>query len=99
MRKDVINNGVKYYVEERQFYNIIKRVFDFTVAVLFVVVFFWLFLGIAIAIKIDDGGPVFYVSNRVGIFGREFKFYKFRSMRVDADEIFESIKDQNETEG
>ena len=112
MRKDVINNGVKYYVEERQFYNIIKRVFDFTVAVLFVVVFFsfgvavysfviffWLFLGIAIAIKIDDGGPVFYVSNRVGIFGREFKFYKFRSMRVYADEILESIKDQNETEG
>lgn len=63
------------------------------------ILFFWLFLGVALAIKIDDGGPVFYVCNRVGLFGREFKFYKFRSMKPNADEIFESIKDQNETSG
>lgn len=62
-----------------------KRTFDITVALLFVILFWWLFVGIAIAIKIDDGGPVFYVHNRVGLYGREFKFYKFRSMRTDAD--------------
>ena len=61
--------------------------------------FFWLFLGIAIAIKIDDGGPVFYIQNRVGLFGKEFRFYKFRSMRTDADEMFESLQDQNDTSG
>lgn len=99
MRKKVVYNGVKYYVEEKKFYNLVKRVFDFSVALVFVVLFFWLFVGIAIAIKIDDGGPVFYVSNRVGLFGKEFRFYKFRSMRTDADEMFESIQDQNETSG
>ena len=99
MRKEVVYNGVKYYVEEKKFYNLVKRVFDFSVALVFVVLFFWLFVGIAIAIKIDDGGPVFYVSNRVGLFGKEFRFYKFRSMRTDADEMFESIQDQNETSG
>ena len=99
MRKEVVYNGVKYYVEEKNFYNLVKRVFDFSVALVFVVLFFWLFVGIAIAIKIDDGGPVFYVSNRVGLFGKEFRFYKFRSMRTDADEMFESIQDQNETSG
>ena len=99
MRKEVIQNGVKFYIEEKKFYNIVKRVFDFSVALIFVILFFWLFVGIAVAIKIDDGGPVFYVCNRVGLFGREFKFYKFRSMRTDADEIFESIQDQNETTG
>ena len=99
MRKEVVYNGVKYYVEEKKFYNLVKRVFDFSVALVFVVLFFWLFVGIAIAIKIDDGGPVFYVSNRGGLFGKEFRFYKFRSMRTDADEMFESIQDQNETSG
>lgn len=99
MRKEVVYNGVKYYVEEKKIYNLVKRVFDFSVALVFVVLFFWLFVGIAIAIKIDDGGPVFYVSNRVGLFGKEFRFYKFRSMRTDADEMFESIQDQNETSG
>lgn len=99
MVKEVVHNGVKYYVEEKKFYNFIKRVFDFTAALFFVILFFWLFLGIAISIKIDDGGPVFYISNRVGRYGKEFKFYKFRSMRTDADEMFDSIKDKNETSG
>ena len=99
MRKEVVHNGVKYYVEEKKFYNFIKRVFDLTVALVFVTLFFWLFLGIAIAIKIDDGGPVFYIQNRVGLFGKEFRFYKFRSMRTDADEMFESLQDQNDTSG
>ncbi len=99
MSKEVVKNGVKYYVEEKKAYNFVKRVFDFSFALIFVILFFWLFLGVALAIKIDDGGPVFYVCNRVGLFGREFKFYKFRSMKPNADEIFESIKDQNETSG
>ena len=99
MRKEVVHNGVKYYVEEKKFYNFIKRVFDLTVALVFVTLFFGLFLGIAIAIKIDDGGPVFYIQNRVGLFGKEFRFYKFRSMRTDADEMFESLQDQNDTSG
>lgn len=76
-----------------------KRTFDITVALLFVILFWWLFVGIAIAIKIDDGGPVFYVHNRVGLYGREFKFYKFRSMRTDADKMLDSIRHLNETSG
>ena len=87
MRKEVVHNGVKYYVEEKKF------------SLVFVTLFFGLFLGIAIAIKIDDGGPVFYIQNRVGLFGKEFRFYKFRSMRTDADEMFESLQDQNDTSG
>ena len=99
MRKEVIKNGVIYYVDEKKFYSIVKRVFDVTVSVLFVILFWWLFVGIAVAIKIDDRGPVFYVHNRVGLFGREFKFYKFRSMRPDADKMLDSIQHLNETSG
>ena len=57
------------------------------------------FLLVAAAIKIDDRGPVFYVSTRVGRFGKEFRFYKFRSMKVNADELLDDIRHLNETEG
>src|SRR5436190_19407328 len=44
-----------------------------------------LWLLIAAAIKLDDGGPVFYSQQRVGIGGKPFKSWKFRSMKVNAD--------------
>lgn len=89
----------KYYADDKKAYNVVKRIFDVVVSVICLILFFWVYLLIALAIKIDDGGPVFYVSNRVGKFGKEFKFYKFRSMRPDAEEILKDIKDQNEAEG
>ena len=94
-----IVNGIKYYVDERKFYSFIKRTFDIIAASLFLLLFFWLFVIIAIIIKLQDGGPVFYVSTRVGRYGRRFNFYKFRSMRVDADKMLDELKSQNETRG
>ncbi len=43
--------------------------------------------GVGIAIKLDDGGPVFFKGERRGQFGKPFKMYKFRSMKVDAEDI------------
>ncbi|MCA8922613.1 MAG: sugar transferase [Planctomycetes bacterium] len=43
------------------------------------------FTVVALLIKLEDGGPVFFSQKRVGKGGREFKFYKFRSMCVDAE--------------
>lgn len=92
-------NGTKFYVRRKPVYETIKRIFDIVAAVLFIAVFFWVFLLVAAAIKIDDRGPVFYVSTRVGRFGKEFRFYKFRSMKVNADELLDDIRHLNETEG
>ena len=94
-----IVNGVKYYVDDRKVYSVIKRSFDIIASFLAIVLFFWVFALIAIIIRIDDGGPALYVSKRVGIYGREFNFYKFRSMRVDADKMLDSLLEQNETSG
>ena len=44
-------------------------------------------LGVAIAIKLDDGGPVLFKQTRVGIHGKPFTMYKFRSMVTNAEEI------------
>lgn len=64
-----------------------KRIFDFMVATVTLIVFSPLMLICYIAIKLDDGGPAIYAQERVGRFGRTFKIYKFRSMRLDAEKM------------
>jgi exopolysaccharide biosynthesis polyprenyl glycosylphosphotransferase len=63
----------------------LKRLFDFILATLSLIVFFPFFLLIWAAIKLEDGGPVLYTQERVGLDGKTFKIYKFRSMGVDAE--------------
>lgn len=103
MRRDFVTtrtvDGVEYRYEEKRVYSFVKRVFDLVVSLLFLVLFFWVFLVIAIAIKVDDGGPVFYVNDRVGRFGRNFRFYKFRSMQTDAESLIKDLEKLNEQSG
>jgi len=65
----------------------LKRAFDFLGAVLGLLVLGPLFLGIALAVKHHDGGPVFYRTHRVGRYGQLFRLIKFRTMMVDADKV------------
>ena len=62
---------------------IAKRVFDLAVSSSFIVLFSWLYALIAIAIKMDSEGPVFYMSDRVGPDGKTFKMYKFRRFKQE----------------
>lgn len=62
-----------------------KRIFDFFVASVTLIVFSPLMLFCYLAIKMDDGGPAIYAQERIGRFGRKFRIYKFRSMRMDAE--------------
>lgn len=63
----------------------VKRVFDFLVAFVALVVFSPLFIVCYFAVKLEDGGPAIFKQERIGRFGRPFYIYKFRSMRVDAE--------------
>lgn len=76
---------------------IIKRAMDIVASVVAILLFSPVFLITALAIVIEDGWPVLYTQSRVGINGRVFNFYKFRSMRRDADRIKEQLMDQNES--
>lgn len=62
-----------------------KRGFDMLLAAMGLLASSPLWAAIAAAIKIEDGGPVFYMQDRVGRFGRTFRALKFRSMRRDAE--------------
>ena len=66
---------------------IFKRIFDVLVSALMLVVLSPVFLVLAIAIKLDSPGPVFYRQTRVTQYGRHFRIFKFRSMVSNADKI------------
>ncbi|MDU7337790.1 MAG: sugar transferase [Clostridium sp.] len=79
---------IKPYIEllNRQKISLFfKRVFDIVVAALILLVLSPFFLLLAVAIKIDSKGPVFFRQVRVGLNGQDFRIYKFRSMVQDAD--------------
>lgn len=62
-----------------------KRLFDILASFLGLIIISPLFMVLAIWIKLDSKGPVFYKQERVGRGNKDFKLYKFRSMRVGAD--------------
>lgn len=62
----------------------IKRIFDITICIVGLPVFLLLYIVFGLLIKIDDRGPIFYKSDRIGKDSRLFKMYKFRSMKVNA---------------
>jgi len=65
--------------------KILKRLLDIAVAIPAILILLPLMLVTAIAIKADSKGPVIYSQERVGLYGKTFKVYKFRSMRQDAE--------------
>ena len=77
---------VRSSAEPSAAYLTTKRIIDVVVALAFLVVLSPLFLVVALCVKLTDGGPVFFRQKRVGLNGRIFDFYKFRSMVVDAEE-------------
>jgi lipopolysaccharide/colanic/teichoic acid biosynthesis glycosyltransferase len=65
----------------------VKRLFDLIVSAVALVALSPMLIVIAVLIKLDDGGAVFYRGVRIGRYGRPFRVIKFRSMRVDAERI------------
>lgn len=68
-------------------YRFFKRFFDVLSSGLFLIVFCWLYLILAIAVKCSDGGSVFYCHKRLGKGGKEISLPKFRSMKKNADRL------------
>ena len=71
--------------------NVIKRVCDLILALLLLVLAFIPMIIVAICIKIEDGGPIIYKSKRVGKNCKVFNVYKFRSMKVDRQELHSNL--------
>jgi exopolysaccharide biosynthesis polyprenyl glycosylphosphotransferase len=71
--------------------RIIKRIIDIVISFTALIISSPVLLVVAMMIKHEDGGPVFYSQQRIGIYGKPFTMYKLRSMRTDADKIKEKL--------
>ena len=86
--KQMQTEDVRYYYDKllkKQFSLLCKRIFDIVVSATMLVLLSPIFVVLAIAIKLDSPGPVFYRQVRVTQYGRTFRIFKFRSMVQNAD--------------
>ena len=65
--------------------RVIKRLMDISISAVLLLLMWPILIAIAVLIRLDSKGPVFYAPERVGEYGKIFRMYKFRSMYVDAD--------------
>ncbi|GAB3897618.1 sugar transferase [Larkinella knui] len=72
-----------------------KRIFDIVLSFLLLLMISPLLLVVAILVKLDSKGPIFYGSKRVGMGYKVFNMYKFRTMRTDADQMLASMASKN----
>jgi exopolysaccharide biosynthesis polyprenyl glycosylphosphotransferase len=79
--------------------RLVKGLIDITAASALLLLLAPVFALIALAIKRDDNGPVFYRQERVGLGGRPFRIWKFRTMRVGADQELTALQALNEQAG
>ena len=84
LSKDSIKNRILNQ-PLRKFYGYLKFIGDVTVSFSLIILTSPLMLIIAILIKLEDGGPIFYTQKRTGFNLKTFEIYKFRSMKVDAE--------------
>lgn len=78
-----------YYekLSRKWFSLLVKRIFDFAVSSVMLVILSPALLVLAVMIKKDSEGPVFYRQERITQYGRKFRIYKFRTMVINADKI------------
>lgn len=79
--------------------HVLKRALDIAVAIVALIPIGLITPVLAILIKLDSAGPVFFLQERVGRDGRTFKMAKFRSMKTDAEQQLAALKEQNEGAG
>ena len=80
-------------------YKFIKRLIDIIISSLGLIILFPILLIVGISIKLESKGPVFFSQKRVGLNGKEFKMFKFRSMVVNAEELKQKLESKNEMSG
>lgn len=89
----------EYYqiLQKKKYSLILKRIFDFVCASIMLIILAIPMLVIAVLIKLDSPGPVFYRQERVTQYGRKFRIHKFRTMVANADQIGTAVTVGNDS--
>ncbi len=75
---------------------ILKRIFDFTVSLILLLIIWPILLILALAVKLDSSGPAFFKQERVTTYGKRFRIWKFRTMVANADKIGTQVTVSND---
>jgi exopolysaccharide biosynthesis polyprenyl glycosylphosphotransferase len=96
-----VGDGYLHYVTHapRPYQRSLKRLFDIFASAAALVVLSPLLVAVAVLIKLTSKGPLFFKQKRVGLHGRPFHMFKFRSMIANAEELQEKLRAQNEQTG
>lgn len=86
MQKEPVKEYYKQ-LSKKRFSLILKRLFDLFASMILLIILSPVFVFLAIWIKLDSPGPVFYRQERITQYGRVFRIYKFRTMVSNADQI------------
>ena len=100
-REETVSNfNLAYFNNDIQYGSkyIIKRILDISLSILGIILLSPLLLGIFIYIRIVDGGPSIIKQNRVGLHGKQFKMYKFRTMKNNSHELRNDLQDLNKND-
>ena len=87
-------NKTRYF--KKDFYKIIKTIFDLFFALIFLVVSSPIFISIALLVKLSSRGPIFFLQKRIGKNKKSFNCIKFRTMHPEAEDILENLIINNE---
>ena len=88
--KEMQNEEVRFYYDilvKKKYSLFLKRCFDLIAAAFLLIILSPFFFLLAVAIKVDSKGPVFYRQIRITQYGKEFRIFKFRTMVQNADQI------------
>jgi exopolysaccharide biosynthesis polyprenyl glycosylphosphotransferase len=109
-KKPKITNAIETNIANQKFLNFInvpynsyalavKKIMDINVSLIMIVMLSPVFVGVAMLIKFTSNGPVVYKQKRVGLRGRHFNLFKFRTMVVNADIMRKELEGVNEADG
>jgi exopolysaccharide biosynthesis polyprenyl glycosylphosphotransferase len=93
------NKGMIWWVSSSQAYHYSKRAIDIVLAMITLILLSPIFVLVALMIKLDSPGPVFFIQTRVGKWGKLFSCLKLRSMYVDAEARKSELASFNEADG
>ena len=94
------NIAIPVYADHLEGWPIVaKRLLDIVISLTLLIVLFPLFLIVALWIKVDSQGPVFFAQERIGLNKRRFRIHKFRTMVTDAEKMQSSLEELNEVSG
>ncbi len=84
-------------LENKKATLVFKRLFDICLSLILLVILSPVFLFLAICIKLEDGGPIFYRQQRITTYGRVFRIFKFRTMILNADKMGPLVTQDNDS--